>query len=159
MTNLSGDTSLTSNVSDVAELFRHRHEQMTKLAYILTNDAEASNEIVQDAFLKVHANWDRIDNPIGYLRTAVINGCHSHHRHLRVERRTPMPRETSLSLEANEIGDALAKLPYPRRAVLALRFFCDLDDHDIAAILDIRPATVRSRIARGLADLRKEINR
>jgi RNA polymerase sigma factor (sigma-70 family) len=56
-----------------------------------------------------------------------------------------------------ELDDALAKLPYRRRAALALRYFCDLPDSEIAVALDVRPATVRSLIHRGLADLRKEI--
>ncbi|MFM7919654.1 MAG: sigma factor, partial [Planctomycetaceae bacterium] len=56
---------------------------MVRLAYVLTRNAEVSDEIVQEAFLRLHANWNRVDNPAAYLRKAVINGCHSHHRHLR----------------------------------------------------------------------------
>ena len=59
----------------------------------------------------------------------------------------------------DELGDALAKLPFPQRAVLSLRYFCDLTDREIAATLDIRPATVRTRIHRALTQLRKEIER
>ena len=157
MTDLPPEESRTLTGADVSELFRTHREPMTRLAYVLTSNAEVSDEIVQDAFLKVHASWDRIDNPVAYLRRAVINGCHSHHRRLRVERRAPVERGWSSSLAANELGDALAKLAYPRRAVLALRYFCDLTDLEIAQILGCRPATVRSRISRGLADLRKEI--
>ena len=157
MTDLPPEEPGVSASAEVSELFRTHREQMAKLAYVLTSDAEVSDEIVQDAFLRVHRNWNRIDQPVAYLRTAVINGCHSHHRRLRVERRAPVARERSSSLAANELGDALAKLAYPRRAVLALRYFCDLTDPEIARILGCRPATVRSRISRGLTDLRKEI--
>ena len=159
MTNLPSEKPGTSAGAEVSELFRTHREPMARLAYVLTSNAEVSDEIVQDAFLTVYRNWDRIADPVAYLRTAVINGCHSHHRHLRVERRAPVTRERFSSLAPNELGDALAKLPYPRRAVLALRYFCDLTDLEIAQILGCRPATVRSRISRGLADLRKEITR
>lgn len=144
-------------VDAVSALFRDHRAAMTRLAYILTSNAEVSDEIAQDAFLKVYANWNRLDNPVGYLRTAVINGCHSHHRRRGVERRAPITRAQASSLAADEMSDALAKLAYPRRAVLALRYFCDLTDLEIATTLHCQPATVRSRIARGLADLRKEI--
>jgi RNA polymerase sigma factor (sigma-70 family) len=159
MTDVPPDKSRTTATDDVAALFRSHRQPMARLAYVLTNDAQVSDEVVQDAFLKVHANWSRIENPVAYLRTAVVNGCHSHHRHLRVERRTPDTPQVASQLGANELAAALAKLAYPRRAALALRYFCDLDDFQIAEILDCRPATVRSRIARGLADLRKEIPR
>lgn len=148
-----------STTGDIESLFRSQREPMARLAYVITRDAQVSDEVVQDAFLKMHLNWARIDNPISYLRTAVVNGCHSHHRRLRVERQAPPSRVVDASLGASELGDALARLAYPRRAALALRYFCDLDDHEIAHILNCRPATVRSRIARGLADLRKEITR
>ncbi len=132
---------------------------MARLAYVLTSDASRSDEIVQDAFLKVHANWQRIENPVGYLRTAVVNGCRSHHRHVFVVRRTPAERERVAHLVADELGDSIATLDYSYRAALALRYFCDLTDDEIAAALDIRPATVRTRIRRALMKLRKEIER
>ncbi len=145
--------------ADVASLFRTHRRPMTQLAYVLTSDASAADEIVQDAFVQLHARWARIDNPVGYLRTAVVNGCRSHHRHRAVLRRTPQPRPEAALLAADELSDALAKLPYRQRAALALRYFADLPDEEIATALSIRPATVRSLIHRGLGALRQEIVR
>jgi RNA polymerase sigma factor (sigma-70 family) len=145
----------------VAELFRTQREPMTRLAYVLTRDPELSDEVVQDAFLRLHASWSRVDNPAGYLRTAVVNACHSHHRHLHVVRRTPIERvdhhEIALTDPSGDLNAALAALPFEQRAVLALRYFSDLHDDDIAAALGIRRATVRSRARRALDQLRKEI--
>ncbi len=141
----------------VAELFREWRLPMARLAYVLTSDASRADEIVQDAFLKVHAGWDRIDNPIAYLRTAVINGCRSHHRRVAVERRRPPEPAGVAWLEADELSDALATLHLRYRAVLALKYFCDLADDEVATVLHIRPATVRTRQRRALALLRKEL--
>jgi RNA polymerase sigma-70 factor (ECF subfamily) len=52
-----------------------------------------------------------------------------------------------------EIDEALAQLPDERRAVVVLRDLCNLDYAEIARVLDIAPGTVRSRIARGRAQL------
>ena len=101
--------------------------------------------------------WAQIDNSGGYLRTAVVNGCRSYHRHQAVVERTPLSPPVHATLVHRELDDAPAKLPYRRRAALALRYFCDLPDADIALALDVRPATVHSLIHRGLTDLRKEI--
>jgi len=132
---------------------------MTQLAYLLTSDVAVADEIVQEAFLQVHARWSQLDNPVGYLHTSVVNACRSYHRHRAVMHRTPQPRPEASLLAADELSDALAKLPYRQRAALALRYFCDLPDDEIAIALNARPATVRSLIHRGLATLRKEIER
>jgi RNA polymerase sigma-70 factor, ECF subfamily len=51
------------------------------------------------------------------------------------------------------VDAALAELPVEFRAPVVLRDLCDLDYAEIAAVLDIPPGTVRSRIARGRAQL------
>jgi RNA polymerase sigma-70 factor (ECF subfamily) len=51
------------------------------------------------------------------------------------------------------IDEALAQLPLEFRAPVVLRDLCDLDYAEIAEVLDIPPGTVRSRIARGRAQL------
>ena len=48
----------------------------------------------------------------------------------------------------------LGRLPRKQRAVLVLRYYEDLPDADIAAVLGCRESTVRSQAARGLAALR-----
>ena len=145
---------------DLDELFRQRRRPMVQLAYTLTRDAELSNEIVQDAFLQLHEKWARVDNPAGYLRTTVVNSCHSHHRHLRVVREAPTEHvapPAEIGAVDDELAQAIARLPFSQQAVLALRYFCDLDDVAIAATLGIGRATVRTRVHRGLDRLRKEI--
>jgi RNA polymerase sigma factor (sigma-70 family) len=149
--------SVTDPPGTVAELYQLQRLPMARLAFVLTGSSSFADEIVQEAFLKVHVNWASIENPGGYLRTAVVNGCRSYHRHQAVLERTPLSPPVHATLVHRELDDALAKLPYRRRAALALRYFCDLPDSEIAVALDVRPATVRSLIHRGLADLRKEI--
>ncbi len=144
----------------IVELFRQRRQPMVRLAYTLTRDSELSDEIVQDAFLQLHEKWAAVDNPAGYLRTVVVNRCHSHHRHLQVVRKAPIELYAP-SGGPDGVDEALARsvarLPFPQQAVLVLRYFCDLDDVEIAATLGISRATVRTRAHRGLERLRKEV--
>lgn len=64
---------------------------------------------------------------------------------------------TSAGIEAlpdrMAIDAALAELPDEFRAPVVLRDLCDLDYAEIAEVLGIPPGTVRSRIARGRAQL------
>lgn len=52
-----------------------------------------------------------------------------------------------------EVDDALGRLPDDFRLAVVLRDLCDLDYAEIARVLGIPPGTVRSRIARGRAQL------
>jgi RNA polymerase sigma factor (sigma-70 family) len=55
-------------------------------------------------------------------------------------------------LRATLVG-ALQSLPLPAREVLALRFYLDLPEAEIARIVGCRPGTVKSRLSRALRTL------
>jgi RNA polymerase sigma factor (sigma-70 family) len=86
------------------------------------------------------------------------------------ERRRPWRRERSAALPPDlaapgddpegrmEIMDRLADLPPRRRAVLVLRFFCDLSVEDTAAVLGVSEGTVKSQTARALDTLRSTMD-
>ena len=52
-----------------------------------------------------------------------------------------------------DVDAALAQLPHDFRVAVVLRDLCDLDYAEIGRVLDLPPGTVRSRIARGRAQL------
>ena len=143
----------------LAALFQDRYEPMVRLAYLLTGDRSVAEELVQDAFVNVHRNWHRAEHPAAYLRTAVVNGCRSWGRRRTLElHRRPAPPE-AVQLQADELWDALGALPSRQRAAVVLRFYEDLPDAEIAHVLGMREATVRTTIHRALARLREEIER
>jgi RNA polymerase sigma factor (sigma-70 family) len=57
----------------------------------------------------------------------------------------------------SELLDAVAHLPYKQRTVLVLRYWADLREEEIAEIVGVRPATVRSITSRALDRLRMEL--
>lgn len=140
-------------------LYRERYEAMVRLAYLLTGNRSVAEEMVQDAFVAVHRNWDRATSPGGYLRTTVVNNARSWHRRRALEERSVPAGATHAGLAADEMWDMLQRLPDRQRAALVLRFYEDLPDAEIARILGCRPPTVRTAVHRGLAALRKEMGR
>src|SRR5262249_22309675 len=67
---------------------------------------------------------------------------------------TDTGRDEAAAVDARiDVDAALASLAPEFRAAVVLRDLCDLDYAEIAAILDLPPGTVRSRIARGRAHL------
>jgi RNA polymerase sigma factor (sigma-70 family) len=53
---------------------------------------------------------------------------------------------------------ALLALPVEQRAVIALRYLTDLTEAQTAATLDIPIGTVKSRVSRGLEQLRARLS-
>ena len=143
--------------TDVDALFRARWAPSLRLATMLVGDRAVAEEIVQDALVNVTRRWDTLDNPGGYLRTAVVNGARDHLRRLERGRRRRLPPApfAAQEPELDELWAVLATLPERRRAALVLRYYEDLAIDEIARLLDCRPGTVSSLLHRGLADLRK----
>jgi RNA polymerase sigma-70 factor (sigma-E family) len=140
------------------ELYRREYEPMLRLAYLLVDSDQLAEEAVHDAFAKVFERWKRLDRPGAYLRTCVVNRCRDLQRRRRVERTRPVAtRSESAELGADEVVDAVAKLPMRQRAALVLRYYQDLSEADIAEALGVRPGTVKSLLSRGLDQLREVI--
>ena len=133
---------------------RERYQPMVRLAFLLTSSIETAEDLVQDVLARTQPKWNKIDEPAAYVRRAVVNACNSHHRRRRRERQHPLPEPEPSRMHADELFDVLAELPTRMRAAVVLRYYEDLPENDIAALLDCAPATVRSLIHRGLARLR-----
>jgi len=145
---------------DFSEFYRMEYPGMVRLAVSLTGDVDRAEDVVQDAFARLHGRFPSLDRPGGYLRTSVVNLCRDHHRRGALEkrelgRRCPAP----LSLDASELIDVLLHLPFKQRAVLVLRYWGDWSEAEIAEAVGCRPGNVKSLASRGLATLRKEVPR
>ena len=139
------------------DLYATHRVPMVRLAYLMTGSNEVAEDVVQDAFARLHGAWDRTENPGAYLRVSVLNGCRSwHRRRLRErDRRHLVAVDDKVSSEARELLDALAGLSHPQRAAVVLRYYEDFSERDIADALGCRPGTVKSHLHRGLARLRE----
>jgi RNA polymerase sigma factor (sigma-70 family) len=60
--------------------------------------------------------------------------------------------------DVDETWLAVLRLPFRQRAVLALRYYADLPEGEIAALLGCRIGTVKSARHRALTALRKELS-
>jgi RNA polymerase sigma-70 factor (sigma-E family) len=154
---------------DLRDLYLKHHWDLVRLASLLLHDAGDAEEATQDAFVKAYVAWERLKDPeraLAYLRSAVLNGARSRLRHLKVVGRTEdsrLVREESASASAE--GGALAaddhrrmiaalrSLPDRQRECLALRYYLDLPESEIAATLGISNGSVKTHIHRGLAAL------
>jgi RNA polymerase sigma-70 factor (sigma-E family) len=142
-----------------------RGRAVLRFAHVLTGDPHLAEDLVQEVLARCHRKWRRIarmDSPEAYLRTAVVREYLSwRRRRSSTERVTgslpdhPDPNDaTGRLVDRAEMWSLLSGLPRSQRAVLVLRFYCDLPDGDIAAALGWTPSTVRAHASRALARLR-----
>ncbi len=149
----------------VTDLFREHHLELVRLALAMTGDLAAAEDVVQDAFERLHRSWHGLREPangLAYVRSSVLNGCRSVHRRAAVARkhapqlagsRAAEPDTGSAADDRAEMEAALRLLPHRQREVLVLRYYLDLDVAEIAAMLRIAPSAVRSSSSRGLTTL------
>lgn len=159
--NLSGRTSVPdTRPGDVAgwagseAVYVSAYRQLIRVAFVITGSGPEAEDVVQDVFAKVGPHISELDDPVPYLRVAVVNRCRSLHRRTRSAPRPDRPDDAVLDVGLTDLRDALAALSVKQRTAIVLRYLCDLPDTEIAEILKCRRATVRSLVQRGLADLR-----
>ena len=153
---------------DPAELLAQR-AWMRRFAAALAG-AEGE-DLVQDAWVRVLSAPDpALARPRAWLASVMRNAARMGQRGAirREQREAQAAREEALAstdelaaqaeLEQLAVRAVLA-LPAPYRQALLLRYVGGLEPSEIARQLELPPATVRSRIARGLAEVRSELDR
>ena len=142
--------------------FEAEADALRRLATFLTGDAERGADLAQETLIRTYKHWHRVreEDPGPYARRILVNLIRSAHRrklverkHLTVVRDEPahVARDTD---EWLRLARALKTLPPMRKATIVLRFYEDMSEADIAAVLDRPIGTIKSDIHRGLAKLR-----
>jgi len=155
------DSAGSITVDGFAAFYASSWPGAVRLAALLTQDASVAEEIAQDALATLFRRWAMVNEPAGFLYRCVVNGSRMYHRH-RVVVRDRMPvllPELVAEAGFDHLADLVARLPYRQRAVLVLRYYCDLSEREIAEALDCRTGTVKSLASRALARLEKELPR
>lgn len=132
-------------------------------ARLLTGDHQRGEDLVQTALTRLYLKWGRIDAPLPYARRALVNAhIDQSRRRWWGERPTETLPEVAAAAETSavdardELRRLLAGLAPKDRAVIVLRYYCDLSEQDTAATLGVPVGTVKSSCARALARLRVE---
>ena len=139
------------------DLYADQYPTMVRLAYAMVDTREQAEEVVQDSFAAVYERYDRLDHPVAYLRTTVLNGCRRVLRRRMLMRRQPTPPGEDGSLVYNHVVDAIRRLPHKQRSMVVLRYDLQLTDTEIAQTLGVPLGTVKSTLHRAIAALRKEL--
>jgi RNA polymerase sigma-70 factor (sigma-E family) len=140
-----------------------RMPALRRLARLLCQDWSTADDLLQAAMTKTYVHWfkaARADNTDAYVRAILV-------REFVEQRRASWTRRVSLTdrpIEAAtpdtdregalDLRTMVAALPPRQRAVLVLRYYCDLNVDQTAEALGCAPGTVKSQTAKALDSLR-----
>jgi RNA polymerase sigma-70 factor (sigma-E family) len=155
----------------VTAIYSEHYRSLVRLAAFLVRDNATAEEVVQDSFVAMHGAWRRLrdtDKALSYLRQSVVNRSRSVLRHrMVVDKNTPKPppdmpsaeHGAIIQLERSAVVSALRALPERQREALVLRYYGDLSEAQIAAVMGISRGAVKSHTARAMAALRTVLER
>ncbi|HTZ44654.1 MAG TPA: SigE family RNA polymerase sigma factor [Jatrophihabitans sp.] len=152
---------------DLTALYREHRLPLARLALLLVDDMATAEDVVHDAFVALHQHQGRLRDPgaaLGYLRTTVVNGSRSVLRRRQTVRKhlalvrdeghaDPADSELLLADGQQQVLAAVRRLPRRQQEVLALRYWGNLSEAEIADTLGISRGSVKSNASRGMAKL------
>jgi RNA polymerase sigma-70 factor (sigma-E family) len=153
----------------LAQVFDAHYAALCRLAYVILGDAHLAEEMVMEALLNTFTGFRRIRDPERadvYLRRAVVNLCRSRIRRKAIEMRVNASVLRSEERKAPQwdperhetsrlVWEAVRKLPERQRACVALFYYEDLPEAQIAEVLDCSVGTVKSQLFKAREKLAK----
>lgn len=148
-----------SEKPDLLALFESEETPLLRYAFSLTGRRAIAEEIVQEVFLQLHANWEGVDNPRAWLFRSVRNRSYNHQRDGRREvggdemamattaSEDDTPEEVLQRLEAaGFLRLLLAELEEADRRLVQLKYFEDLRYREIAERTEMSIGNVGYRL-------------
>ncbi|WP_246851939.1 sigma-70 family RNA polymerase sigma factor [Patulibacter sp. SYSU D01012] len=182
LTSLSDGELLARVAKTDPEAFEVLYDRMASpafgLAYRIVGAKAAADDVCQEAFLSVWrsaARYDaRLGNPRSWVLAVVRNRAIDHlRRHARTKEREvgdealaerhPAPQDQGTEAqalrrtEAADTRELMNELSDDQRQVIELSFYGGLSHSEIASKLELPLGTVKARMNRGLARMRKHL--
>ncbi|MFZ3471872.1 SigE family RNA polymerase sigma factor [Streptomyces sp. 4.24] len=155
-----------TTVDHLTETYQAHYRSLLGLAALLLDDTASCEDVVQEAFIRVHSARSRVrdrDKTLAYLRQTVVNLSRSALRRRILGLKLlskPMPDMASAEegaydlLERDDLIKSMRGLQRRQREVLVLRYFADMTEVQVAETLGISLGSVKAYGSRGIAALR-----
>jgi RNA polymerase sigma-70 factor (ECF subfamily) len=166
---------LEQKILELEKIIDTYQQGLFRFAFFRTGSTDDSADIVQSVFLRLHerhGNLAAIENIKSYLYRAVANACSDLHRRKQSIRKVPLvhaaihtgePADYDALVTAEQeyirINTLLDTLPGEQAEVIRMRTTDDLSFIEIADILQIPPATAKSRFRYGIEKLRSNLSK
>lgn len=154
-----------SRGAEFDDFVRTRSVVLLRVAFLLTGDRHAAEDLLQDVLEQVYVRWRRVQSsPEAYARRALVNRSINRWRWRSRRPEQALGHHEGVARDHAEVVavremvvGALRALPARQRAAVVLRYLEDLPVADVAAALGCSEGAVKSHASRGLARLREEL--
>lgn len=158
------------DVKDILiEYIKENQEKLYRVAFSYSKNEEASLDIVQESIIKALKNIEKLKKQ-EFIKTwfyrILINECL---QYIKINKRVitcelqeienKIIWNDNITEEGIDIYKNIQKLNSKIQTVIILRFFEDMKIEEIAKITNTNISTVKSRLYKGLKELRKYINK
>jgi RNA polymerase sigma factor (sigma-70 family) len=146
-------------------MYSDHYRCLVRLAWLLVHDVTTAEDVVQDSFVAMHAAWRRLrdsDRALAYLHQSVVNRSRSvRHRPAMAGRNASQPGSGLPSaelgalppLEHAAVVRAVRSLPARQREALALKYYGNLPEAQVASAMGVSQGAVTRHVARAIAAL------
>jgi RNA polymerase sigma factor (sigma-70 family) len=154
------DADLSVSVAaheNFADFYAREIRNVVGLAYVLSGSRTGAEDLAADAFLAAYRHWDRIgsyDNAGAWVRRVAVNRSISTARR-RVAEAKAQIRVTNergvipeLSADNEHLWTSVRRLPRRQAQVTALHYWDGLNIREIADVLELTEATVKTHLQR-----------
>ena len=159
------DQGVSERPSDVVRILLGQFGHLKRIIAGMGLSASDAEDVLQDVAiqaLKQPGKWRSEEEGVRWLIKVTVNGCLMEHRRRRSFRRRASeimkrwsetrggskgPGEKAIAAEELEmVREGLRELDGSLLTPMVLRYFCDLSSTEIGQMLELKPATVRSRL-------------
>lgn len=154
----------------IDELVERWHPSLWRYVRRLISDDSIAEEVHQDVWLRILRSIDRLRDPsrlapwlLGIARRAVIDRLRQRYGEAVLVSLDDEPLAASendeIAFDENEtLHQTLEDLPWAEREALTLFYLRELDLNEVAAVLEVPPGTVKSRLHRARRIMRERLN-
>ena len=153
-------------------IYEKYRDYLLTLAMTFINNAALAEDIVQDVFVTFAQSGDtfRLRGSLkGYLATCTVNRCRDQ---IRARKHQPLSLDEDIPIQSDfcppdrrmisdeqsrQVADAMARLPYEQREVIALHLNAGIKLRHIARLQNVPASTIKGRYRYGLHKLRSAL--
>ena len=142
------------------QVFARLFDVAMRPALRILRTTPAAEDVAAETLARVYADWRRLAG-VPWLEAWTTRVA----TNLAIDQvrraKRPLPAidvAASGQLEVRmDLAAAVARLPRRQREAVSLRYFADLSEQDVAALMDVSVGSVKTHVHRGLASIRVDL--
>jgi len=161
VTESSDDVPVVRARPEFGAFYEREYRQVVGLAFVLTDDRTAAEDLAQEAFASAYRRWTEVggmDQPGAWVRRVVVNKAMSRFRRIAVEGRALIrmyeaPASPPASADSVAVWEAIRRLSPKQAEVVVLTYYAGMSNSETAKLMGCSVETTRTHLKRARSRL------